>query len=139
MVSKRNSRTTPEVSHDGEQPAVRLPISDETIENLTAVFKLMADANRLKIALALAQEGQMNVTALCRMLDQSQPAVSHHLTLMRMVGLIKFDRNGKHNDYYLDSGFLRDLLEQFFDDTGNNEQVLDLNDFTLSYARQEDT
>jgi ArsR family transcriptional regulator len=120
-----------------EGPIVRLDISDDTVGDLTSVFKLLADRNRLKIVLALAQEGQMHVTALCRLLKQSQPAVSHHLTLMRMVGLIKFDRNGKHNFYRLDTAFLRDLIEQFFSDTANGRQVLDLEDFSLAYTRQE--
>jgi len=86
-------------------------ISDSTIKNMTSVFKLLADRSRLKIVLALAQDGKLHVSALCELLDQSQPAVSHHLTLMRMVGLVGYDRNGKHNYYYLASDFLRDLIE----------------------------
>jgi ArsR family transcriptional regulator len=138
MAPKRISRTTVDASPEVDVPAVKLSISDDTVSDLTAVFKLLADKSRLKIVLALAQEGQMHVTALCRLLKQSQPAVSHHLTLMRMVGLIKFDRNGKHNYYRLDSHYLRDLIEQFFSDAGNGGQVLDLDDFTLTYARREE-
>jgi len=72
-------------------------VSDETLARLTAVFKLLSDSSRLKIVLALAQDGELHVSALCAMLNQtepgvrfSQPAVSHHLTLMRMVGLVGF-------------------------------------------------
>ena len=65
-----------------------LRISDETLGRMTAVFKLLADPSRLKIVLALAQDGELHVSALCDMLGQSQPAVSHHLTLMRMVGVL---------------------------------------------------
>src|SRR5262249_52244859 len=43
-------------------PAIK--ISDQTITRLTDVFKLMADKSRLKILLALAQDGEMHVTAL---------------------------------------------------------------------------
>jgi len=139
MPPKRNNRNPADVTPDGDEPVVQLSVTDDTVADLTAVFKLLADKSRLKIVLALAHEGRMHVTALCKMLDQSQPAVSHHLTLMRMVGLIKFDRNGKHNFYYLDSGFLGDLIEQFFSDSANGRQVLDLEQFTLAYARQEDS
>lgn len=138
MAPKRNTRISPDVNADGDEPAVDVAITDDTLSEMTAVFKLLADKSRLKIVLALAQAGRMHVTALCNMLKQSQPAVSHHLTLMRMVGLIKFDRTGKHNFYYLDSGFLRDLIEQFFSDAGNGRQVLELEEFSLTYARQGD-
>ena len=110
--------------------------SDATIKHMTRIFKMLGDASRLKILIALAQEGEMHVTALCELLDQTQPAVSHHLTLMRIVGLVGFDRNGKHNFYYLASDYLRDLVEQFFSDVGNREQTMNFEEFTLTYNRR---
>jgi DNA-binding transcriptional ArsR family regulator len=113
-----------------------LRISDETLSRMTAVFKLLSDPSRLKIVLALAQDGELHVSALCDMLGQSQPAVSHHLTLMRMVGLVSFRRDGKHNYYHLASSHVRDLLEQFFADAGNGQKTIHLDDFTLSFKRK---
>lgn len=114
-----------------------LKVPDSLVEDLTDVFKLLADKSRLKIVLALAQEGQLHVSALCKLLKQSQPAVSHHLTLMRMVGLVGYDRNGKHNFYYLASDHVRNLFEQFFSRVGNEQQVLDFDEFSLTFARRE--
>lgn len=116
-------------------PTSAFKVSDETISDLTAMFKLLADKSRLKIVLALAEQGPMHVTALCELLGQTQPAVSHHLTLMRIVGLVGFDRNGKHNYYYLASDYVRDLLEQFFSDAGMGKQSLQFDDFSLTYNR----
>ena len=56
---------------------------------------------------------------------------------MRMVGLVGYDRNGKHNFYYLASDHLRDLIEQFFSDTGNARQSLEFEDFALVFSRRE--
>src|SRR4051794_6333670 len=84
----RNSSTLGVKSRAAKAPrATRSPIklSDATIHRMTDVFKLLADKSRLKIVLALAQDRELHVSALCDLLDQSQPAVSHHLTLMRMV------------------------------------------------------
>jgi len=116
-----------------------LKVSDKTIDGLTAMFKLLADKNRLKIVMALAQQGPLHVTALCDLLDQTQPAVSHHLTLMRIVGLVGYDRSGKHNFYYLASDYLAELFEQFFSDVDNEQKVIDLDDFTLTFSRREET
>jgi ArsR family transcriptional regulator len=113
-----------------------LKVADPLIKRLTTVFKLLADKSRLKIVLALAQHGRMHVSALCDLLHQSQPAVSHHLTLMRNVGLVDYDRNGKHNFYYLASDHLRDLFEQFFANAGNGHQTLEFEAFALTFSRR---
>jgi ArsR family transcriptional regulator len=132
MTMKRKPRK----SEETRDPGSPVKIHDSIIKDLTDVFKLLADKNRLKIVLALAQQGRMHVTALCDLLGQSQPAVSHHLTLMRMIGLVGFDRDGKHNYYYLASDHLRDLFEQFFTDTGNSRQAMEFEDFALTFSRR---
>jgi ArsR family transcriptional regulator len=113
-----------------------IKVSEAIINDLTDMFKMLADKARLKILMALAQEGEMHVSALCDLLGQSQPAVSHHLTLMRMARLVGFRRDGKHNFYYLASDNIRNLLEQFFADTGNGHKTLQFNDFSLSFRRR---
>ena len=124
--------------------APALSVSDRTIGGLTEVFKLLADKSRLKILLALAREGEMHVSALCELLGESQPnakpasqpAVSHHLTLLRMAGLVGYRRDGKHNYYRVDSALVRDLLEQFFTDSGNGHKLIQFEDFSLAYRRK---
>jgi ArsR family transcriptional regulator len=113
-----------------------IKISEPIIQRLTDVFKLLADKSRFKIVLALAQDRELHVSALCDLLGQSQPAVSHHLTLMRMVGLVAYRRDGKHNYYRLAPGHVRDLLEQFFLDSGNGQRQLQFEDFALSFKRR---
>jgi DNA-binding transcriptional ArsR family regulator len=131
-------------SPKGAAPAsTPMRISDDTLQRMTAVFKLLSDPSRLKIVLALAQDGELHVSALCDMLARSepsikysQPAVSHHLTLMRMVGLVGYRRDGKHNYYHLASDHVRDLLEQFFADAGNGHKAIQFDDFALTFKRK---
>ena len=118
------------------RPTSALKISGRTINGLAQVFKLLSDESRLKILLALAQDGELHVTALCDLLNQTQPAVSHHLTLLRMSGLVGFRRDGKHNFYRVESRLVGDLLEQFFADAGNGHKLLQFNDFSLCYKRK---
>ena len=121
-----------------QKPSATSPIriSPNTLQRMTAVFKLLADQSRLKIVLALAEDEELHVSALCEMLGQSQPAVSHHLTLMRMVGLVGYRRDGKHNYYHLASAHVRDLLEQFFADSGNGHKAIQFDDFALTFKRK---
>ena len=111
-----------------------LPYSDRTLAGLTQVFKLLADESRLRILLTLAREGEMHVSALCQMLGQSQPAVSHHLTLLRMAGLVGFRRDGKFNYYRLDAVNLGDLLDRLFSESGKG-MSMNLGEFSLTYSR----
>ncbi len=112
----------------------QLPISDRTLSSLAQVFKLLADESRLRILITLSREGEMHVTSLCEMLGQSQPAVSHHLTLLRMAGLVGFRRDGKFNFYRMDGMYLGTILESLFTDAGKASKI-DFGEFSLTFGR----
>jgi DNA-binding transcriptional ArsR family regulator len=68
------------------------------------LLKQVSDPTRLQVILMLS-EGERHVGGLCDELNQSQPAVSHHLALLRHGGIISPRREGKNNFYELtDSG-----------------------------------
>lgn len=87
---------------------VALPLVD-----LVALFKLAADETRLRIFSLLVSHQELHVRALCQHLDQSQPAVSHHLGLMYDAGLIERRRAGKHNFYRVRMGKTAEALAKF--------------------------
>jgi DNA-binding transcriptional ArsR family regulator len=69
-------------------------------QQASILLKHVSDPTRLRIILLLA-EGERYVGALCEAVDQKQPAVSHHLTLLRYCGIIARRRQGKNNFYAL--------------------------------------
>jgi DNA-binding transcriptional ArsR family regulator len=91
------------------------PVSqaDDGVKDLVKVFKLLSDETRLRIVLCLIH-GELHVRALCERLRQSQPAVSHHLALLRVAGLIQCRRQGKHNFYRIEPGHFRQLIHAVF-------------------------
>jgi ArsR family transcriptional regulator len=133
------STTLPSRPRGSKSPvrgSVLLKISPRTLKNLKDVFELLADELRLKILLALSEEGEMHVSALRDLLGKTQPAISHHLKLLRMMQIVGFRREGKHNYYRLESNFVRDLLEQFFTDTGNGHKSLLFEDLNPPFKRK---
>ena len=64
------------------------------------LLKHVSDPTRLQVILILA-DGERHVGALCEQLSQSQPAVSHHLALLRHGNIIAPRRQGKNNFYSL--------------------------------------
>jgi DNA-binding transcriptional ArsR family regulator len=69
-------------------------------QRAATLLKQASDPTRLRIILLLA-EGEKHVGAMCEELGQSQPAVSHHLALLRHGGIIARRRQGKNNFYGL--------------------------------------
>jgi DNA-binding transcriptional ArsR family regulator len=63
-------------------------------------IKQLGDPTRLRVVYILG-DGEKNVGEICGMLESSQPAVSHHLALLRHGGIIEPRRQGKNNYYAL--------------------------------------
>src|SRR5215217_7374365 len=74
--------------------------SEEQLEQLAALFRLLSDRTRLNLLMLLA-DGEKNVTNLCDSLRLPQPTVSHHLGLLRMSNVIGNRRDGKQVFYSL--------------------------------------
>lgn len=71
------------------------------IRRVADLLKQVSDPTRLQV-LMLLNDKERNVSELCSDLGtQSQPAVSHHLALLRHGRLIEPRRSGKHNFYGL--------------------------------------
>ncbi|GAB4135968.1 MAG: hypothetical protein Tsb009_02770 [Planctomycetaceae bacterium] len=109
----------PEVEDSKQEPNRFPEISDELEKDLVQVFKLLSDETRLRILMYLIRERELHVTALCDKLKQSQPAVSHHLALLRVAGLIEARRDGKHNFYSVRQSHFHRIIEELFKSIGD--------------------
>ncbi len=125
------------IANLAEAPATRggsFPeLSDQLEKDLVQVFKLLSDETRLRILMYLMREGELHVTALCERLGQSQPAVSHHLALLRVAGLIEARRDGKHNFYSIRAKHFHRIMGELFSSITNPEgEGIRFQDFILS-------
>ena len=74
------------------------------VRRVAELLKQVSDPTRLQVLMLLCEK-ERNVSELCADLGtQSQPAVSHHLALLRHGRLIEPRRVGKHNFYGLTEG-----------------------------------
>ena len=123
----------------GEDARSALPalatLEVETARDLVQLFKLLADETRLRILYYLMQQDELNVRTLCRLLGQSQPAVSHHLALLRVAGIIECRRDGKHNFYHLVPKRCRAYLDVVFGVSGEQSRKVRVEDAVLTYGR----
>lgn len=84
---------------------------DETIIQLSQIFKALADPTRLKIIYVLS-ERSLCVCDIANLLDMTQSAISHHLRLLRNLKLVKFRKEGKMVIYSLDDNHVLQLFNQ---------------------------
>ncbi len=79
---------------------IRHSATDQDLEHLTTLFRLLSDKTRLHLLMLLGG-GERNVSNLCQLLHLPQPTVSHHLGLLRLNNIIGNRRSGKEVFYTL--------------------------------------
>ena len=109
-------------------------VSEGMIGELVTIFKLLSDETRLRILFYLMQQHELHVRALCELLEQSQPAVSHHLALLRVAEIIESRRDGKHNFYRVVPQRFEQLLGMIFGDIPAEQRRVRFEDYVLSYS-----
>jgi DNA-binding transcriptional ArsR family regulator len=97
---KAKSNQTGPKSPSGKSRGGRADVQKIRLREVSLILKQAADPTRLHVLLMLIN-GEMNVGDICRGIEMSQPAVSHHLALLRHSRLIVPRRQGKSNYYSL--------------------------------------
>jgi ArsR family transcriptional regulator, arsenate/arsenite/antimonite-responsive transcriptional repressor len=118
---------------DSAATAVLEDVSESVVKDLAAVFKLLSDETRLRILFYLSRNDELHVRALCEILRQSQPAVSHHLALLREAELIESRREGKHNYYRVVHERFQKMVGLVFEAVPTDEREIRFDDYVLSY------
>jgi DNA-binding transcriptional ArsR family regulator len=95
-MAKAKATTAAKATKTQKDAALRL----KQAQRAAILLKQVSDPTRLQVILMLS-EGEKHVGALCESLGQSQPAVSHHLALLRHGSIIAPRRQGKNNFYAL--------------------------------------
>ena len=117
------------------QAKIDAGLRTKTIQRAANLLKQVSDPTRLQV-ISLLAERERHVGGLCKELTQSQPAVSHHLALLRVSGLIESRREGKHNFYCVRTEHFGDLLLSLFSAAGEvpRNKKYRFHDFVLSYS-----
>lgn len=136
MQQKASASTSKTSGRQGTDTVADIAhLDDEIAKDLVQLFKLLSDETRLRILFFLMQEEELNVRTLCDLLGQSQPAVSHHLALLRVAGLIESRRDGKHNFYRILPKRMQEMLGMIFQAAPPDaESSIRFEDYELSYT-----
>lgn len=81
---------------------------------MNETFKALSDQTRRRI-LEMLKERDMTAGEIADQFDISKPSISHHLNILKNVGLIIADKQGQNIYYSLNTTELQEITKWFFD------------------------
>jgi len=87
-----------------------LKLKPEQLEIAASMLKAVAHPMRLSILQLLEREGKLAVNEICEKLSTEQSLTSHHLSNMKLKGILSCEREGQRVLYYLKITELSNLL-----------------------------
>jgi ArsR family transcriptional regulator len=104
-----------EVIHEEAVGRVRKAMpKEEDFYNIANLYKMFADATRARILWALSCE-ELCVCDIAALLGMSKSATSHQLKLLRLAGLVNYDKRGKEVFYSLIDNQVKVIFEKGFE------------------------
>lgn len=85
--------------------------SEDTLFDLSELYKIFGDSTRIRILYCLFAS-EMCVCDIATLLQMTQSAISHQLSLLKKSKLVKSRRDGKTVFYSLADGHVRTILDQ---------------------------
>jgi DNA-binding transcriptional ArsR family regulator len=83
----------------------------EKLEKVSFILKTIAHPLRIGIIGLLVDHGKMCVGDICSALSSEQSLTSHHLSNMKLAGILGSERDGKNINYYLKMTEVVDVIK----------------------------
>ncbi len=88
---------------------------DATVDAVAKVMKQLGDPSRLKIFIILCH-AEKCVSEIAEATQMTSPAVSHHLRILKVAGVIKSRRSGKEMYYKVSDSKLATKIHETIED-----------------------
>jgi DNA-binding transcriptional ArsR family regulator len=94
----------------GDSSAARSTPPADQFDLAVEVFRMLADATRLRLLWALLDE-ERSVNELAEAIGKPAPGVSQHLAKLRMARVVRTRRQGNQIFYRLENSHVRQMVE----------------------------
>ncbi|MEK5400141.1 ArsR/SmtB family transcription factor [Paenibacillus sp. FSL K6-2859] len=94
---------------------VREKINKNDFQDMAKVFKVLADHTRLKVAYTLCDEDELCVCDVANIIGSTMATASHHLRLLRNMGIAQYRKEGKLVFYSLEDEQLKQMIRLAID------------------------
>jgi DNA-binding transcriptional ArsR family regulator len=89
-----------------------LDLNQIDAQNISRLFSALNDESRVRIVDLLMREERMFVSEIADRTGQHISSVSHHLRILKDLGFVRHERDGKHVYHMLDDDCIRDIMER---------------------------
>ena len=89
---------------------VKEKLNTHSFQDMAQTFKVLADDTRLKVAYTLCDEDELCVCDIANIIGSSMATASHHLRLLRNMGIAKYRKEGKLVFYSLEDEQLKQMI-----------------------------
>ncbi|MGK9250741.1 metalloregulator ArsR/SmtB family transcription factor [Paenibacillus humicus] len=111
MELKKNQDTCEIFCYDEDKVnRVREKLSKNDFQDMAQIFKVLADHTRLKVAYALCDEDELCVCDVANIIGSTMATASHHLRLLRNMGIANYRKEGKLVFYSLGDEQLKQMI-----------------------------
>ena len=91
------------------------------VEDLAPLLKVCGHPLRLKILCAIEKNQEPCVSELWTCLQQSQPVISQHLSVLKKAGVVSSRVQGNRRIYAVANPFIRSLVRSIHAEGGRSE------------------
>ena len=88
-----------------------LHLEKDKLEKAAYILKTIAHPTRLAVVSLLEGNSRLSVNEICELLSCEQSLLSHHLTNMRLKGLLKAEKEGLNVFYSLREKNLSSIID----------------------------
>lgn len=89
---------------------LKADLENQDTQTVASMFKALADDTRMKIAYSLCTEDELCVCDVANIIGSSVATASHHLRLLKNMGIAKYRKEGKLVFYSLDDDHVKQLV-----------------------------
>src|SRR5690625_4998270 len=100
--------------HEDRVKSIKQELSQQPLPEVSTLYKLLADKNRLQIAYALLIEDELCVCDIAAIIDATTATTSHHLRQLYKAGIATFRKEGKLVYYSLADEHIHQIIKQAF-------------------------
>jgi len=86
-------------------------LSNQTAALIAETLSALSDPTRIRV-IGLLADNEMCVGDLCLVLEMTQPAISHHLRILRNLKIVEARKSGRHVFYTLSDQHIHELFTQ---------------------------
>ncbi len=89
--------------------------NSEELQKTVRIFRILSDESRVRILWLLMEQGEMYVSDITDILNLSQSNVSHHLSLLELLGFVSKRRDpadGRRIGYKIEDDCIEDILRR---------------------------